>query len=359
MRENHDIEFKRHFPSNRQVAKQLAALAADGGALVFGVSEDDSSYEITPIGCVGLRERVEQIGQSIPNPPVQIESFILEHSTPGIGVLWVEIPASGAMLHQVDGKYYERGDVQIRPMRDSQVKARMRLREIREQSFAAMIDESCNSFPRESSIGPRTCVVARPIGAPDSELADSTGSLDEWTEFVCGLKERAQIAQAVTGRYWGTIRQARKMGGALNEMDRALFRDIAFRQCGAFHYLSYCNDWIAKNPGGIFPASVIRASFESIRIVGAIQDQTGQRRTWDLAAMISGVSDRPIRAMTNGNPVHWAWKETVPRDCYLGRAIGVSAPLIEQRPLEVIQDLVGRFIRRLSIGTNTRNSSTF
>ncbi len=74
LHETRTIEFKREFPSNRSLAKQIVGFAVEGGVLVIGVAEDASGFQIAPLNCEGARERVEQIARDIPDPPVQIES---------------------------------------------------------------------------------------------------------------------------------------------------------------------------------------------------------------------------------------------------------------------------------------------
>ena len=84
--------------------------------------------EISPIDCRHARERIEHIAQTIPDPPVSVETFVFRTDVDGEGVLWVEVPASPHLLHQVGGAYYERGDTESRPMRDTDVHDRMALR---------------------------------------------------------------------------------------------------------------------------------------------------------------------------------------------------------------------------------------
>lgn len=111
---------------------------------MIGVEESPTGLTVAAIDCEGARERVEQIARDIPDPPVQVESFIVPSSTPGQGVLWIEIPASTVMLHQVDGTYYERGDTQTRPMSDRDVADRMRLRADRNGAIEADLAAALN-----------------------------------------------------------------------------------------------------------------------------------------------------------------------------------------------------------------------
>ena len=207
LRETRTVEFKREFPSNRSLAKQIAGFAVEGGALVIGVAEDPSRFKVAPINCNGARERVEQIARDIPEPPVQIESHILSSDSPGHGVLWVEIPASSAMLHQVEGTYYERGDTQTRPMRDSDVADRMRLRTDREKPIRADLDAALErEEPGSARWQGRTCIVARPIGASEDEFYRSTQSRDHWESFTKRLCQLWGVLPPIPNRYWGMLR---------------------------------------------------------------------------------------------------------------------------------------------------------
>ena len=72
-RESRRIEFKSEIPNtrsgNRTLARQLAAFAIEGGSIVIGVAEEaDNQFTVTPVSFAGLRERVEQVAQSVIQP---------------------------------------------------------------------------------------------------------------------------------------------------------------------------------------------------------------------------------------------------------------------------------------------------
>ena len=121
LQEGQHLEFKRELPSNKEIARQCAALAFQGGVLVLGVGETDAAFVASPIDCAGVRERVGQIAQDTPQPPVELDSRVLHAAEPGKGVVWVEIPPSPHMLHQVGGTYYRRDDARTRPMSEAEV----------------------------------------------------------------------------------------------------------------------------------------------------------------------------------------------------------------------------------------------
>ena len=206
LRESRVLEFKRQFPDNKALARQLAALAADGGVLVIGVAETESGLQTMPFGCEGARERVEQIARDIPRPPVQVASHILDAQMSGFGVLWIEVPASPHLVHEVEGTYYARGDTQIRPLRDPEVADRMALRRDRPGLIRqALADALEREQPSAPSLDGRTCVVARPVGSPEREFFEQTSGRDTWESFVEALFPPRGVLPSTPHRFWGQI----------------------------------------------------------------------------------------------------------------------------------------------------------
>ncbi|MCY3922583.1 MAG: ATP-binding protein [Chloroflexi bacterium] len=362
LQENRSLEFKRELPASKALAKQIAGLAAEGGALVIGVEETPPGNTIRPLDCSGARERVEQIARDIPVPPVHIESYILDSETPGQGVLWIEIPASPVMLHQVDGTYYERGDTQTRPMRDPDVAERIRLRAAREQPIQS---DMTVALAREEPGGlqwqGRICIVARPIGAEQDEFYQSTQGRDVWESFANALCQPSGVLPTTPNRYWGILRSNVDAAGEEIRWIGQIhgFRDIEFQENGGFCHLSYCPDWLKDRQQDVFPYSAILASREALRIVHEVQERTGVRRMWDLACSVSNVKGRTAR-MRNPDQffAHWHMPQ-IPRDSYLATNLGVSSQLMEKEPRSVIEALVGRFIAECDLDFDEELPASF
>ena len=347
LRESRFMEFKREFPSNQSLAKQLAGFAAEGGMLVIGVAETASGFEVCQFDCSGARERIEQIGRDIPEPPVQIESHILPSESPGHGVLWVEIPASAAMLHQVDGAYYERGDTQTRPMRDSDVADRMQMRDSRERPIRADLEAALErEEPGSASWQGRTCIVARPIGSPDDEFYRSTRVRDDWESFAYMLGQPSGILPPMPNRYWGILKPNSSESAEHIRRTGELFRyrDIEFQGSGGFCHLSYCHDWLEDRKNDVYPSSALLACREAVFIVNAVQERTGQRRAWDLALSVSNVEGRTARTGVHKKFHPARYMPPIPRDSYRTAILGVSTQRFESDPRRVIEELAGRFI---------------
>lgn len=107
--ESHYLDLKAAIPDgsakNRELARDLASFAIDGGALLVGLAErDDGPPELAPVELAGLAERVEQVARQIPDPPIPVTCTpIPASSAPGRGYLLIEIPAPGIAPHMVDG----------------------------------------------------------------------------------------------------------------------------------------------------------------------------------------------------------------------------------------------------------------
>lgn len=340
LRESRVLEFKSEFPKNRALVKQLVGFAADGGVLVIGVAETDSGLQVTPIDCKGARERVEQIARDIPQPPVQVESHILDADTSGLGVLWIEIPASPHLAHEVDGTYYARDDTQTRPMRDPEVADRMALRRDRPGLIRQALNDALErEQPSAPSLHGRTCVVAQPIGASSGEFYERTRGPDVWESFAYASQPLRGFLPPVPHRYWGQISHRFAPPPAYLRD----YRDIELQESGAFCYLSYSLDWSRGDEEGVFPHSALRACRDAISLINAVQDLTKQRRMWDLAFSISDVEGRTPWILTKSfkpSPFHLP----IPRNQYSGQVLGVSTERLEDDPRAIVWKLAGRFV---------------
>ena len=341
LRESRVLEFKRQFPKkNEDIARQVAGLAAQGGVLVIGVEEPEGSVPgVTPIATMGARERVEQIARDIPKPPVQVESHIVDDGAPGRGVLWIEIPASPEMLHQVGGAYYMREDTQTRPMSDSEVADRMKLRQDRCGPIERALDEAlAREPPAAPSLHGRTCIVARPVGADPEEFHASTHERAAWESFASGFQPLWHFDDYVQNRYWGQFSNRREPPRHLST-----YCDINLRYNGAYSHLSYSQDRFADNEGGIAPFLALRACGDAIALIVAIQQCTGQRRMWDLAFSITDVEGRTARS--SNRSVDFAGGRTViPRNHYRQVVLGVSTNNIEGDAGAVGRELTEHFV---------------
>src|SRR4051794_3226268 len=109
LRESHHMDLKERLSSkpkreaNVDLAKDFASFSIDGGVLYLGVAEvKGAEPNLTPIDLTGVRERLDQIAQSIPQPPISLRvEYILSETSPDLGYGVVVIPQSAEAPHMV------------------------------------------------------------------------------------------------------------------------------------------------------------------------------------------------------------------------------------------------------------------
>ena len=81
LEETHWLDLKRELGSgnaaNKDLAKDIAAFALDGGTILIGVDEDTSPPGLWPVPIHGLAERIEQIARMRVDEAVQIHTKLL------------------------------------------------------------------------------------------------------------------------------------------------------------------------------------------------------------------------------------------------------------------------------------------
>lgn len=134
------VELKKDLgPSNAKVnlelAKDLAALSADGGLLIFGITD-----EFKVIGCdhAAVTTRISQVAASRITPPLSplIHDPIASPDDPDTAVVIVEVPPSAVAPHMVDGHYWGRSSDGKRVLSDPEIRRLMEIRASSDADFA-------------------------------------------------------------------------------------------------------------------------------------------------------------------------------------------------------------------------------
>lgn len=139
---------------SKDLAVDVAAMANDGGTLLYGVDEDDHGKPAvrTPIQLNGARERVDQIVQTcISEPPdVEIHAIPAEEAE-GKGYLVVAVPSSPRAPHMVtvgkDNRYYGRSATGNMPSTEGEVARLYERRSKWEVDRAALLEEAIARAP--------------------------------------------------------------------------------------------------------------------------------------------------------------------------------------------------------------------
>jgi len=98
------FDAKEQLSKNSEIAKDVAAMATDGGVIIYGLGQDDHGRinHLTPIGLDGQAEKVDAIVRSsIAEPPVIHISAIPTETDPAVGYLVVFVPPSERAPHMV------------------------------------------------------------------------------------------------------------------------------------------------------------------------------------------------------------------------------------------------------------------
>lgn len=154
LRETTSFDAKREIGKNEEVAKDIAAMANDGGILLYGIGEDEQGRPtiLTPVKLEGVREKINSIALSSISEPLTVSiSTIPTNNDPSVGYIVVQVPASPRAPHMVvvkgHNRYYGRtdtGNIQLSEGSVSQLYERRKRSEIDQN---AMLDEEITASP--------------------------------------------------------------------------------------------------------------------------------------------------------------------------------------------------------------------
>lgn len=161
--------------AKKELARDLASFANDGGGLIIGVAEDKTTgaLSLTPVELAGFAERVDQVVRSRCDPPLYVQCHPLaDPANPTHGVLLVEVPPSPLAPHMVDGSYHGRNDKTKHKLTDAEVAnlhARRTARQLTgEQVIAREVARS--PIAQEDQKLSHLFVVAQPLASPPDLL---------------------------------------------------------------------------------------------------------------------------------------------------------------------------------------------
>ena len=140
----------------KEIAKDIAAMANDGGWILYGVAEDENGRlsQLHPFPLKGEKERISSIAASAVSEPLRVTvSEIPSESSEGTGYLLVEIPASPRAPHMVTVKnacrYYGRSAGGNRVLTEGEVARLYQRRRSVEKDFAKELASTVESAPVE------------------------------------------------------------------------------------------------------------------------------------------------------------------------------------------------------------------
>ena len=179
---------------SKDLAIDVAAIANDGGTLLYGVGENEDRRPTVPqpFRLAGGRERVDQIVRtSISEPPdIQVREIPTDDD-PSLGYLVVAVPPSPRAPHMVtvgkEYRYYGRSDTGNVLLTEGEVARLYERRQRWEVDRDAMLDEAIASAPVEADEGYAFLhLVARPV-VSDEDLLDRAKGDQHIADFLYGL----------------------------------------------------------------------------------------------------------------------------------------------------------------------------
>jgi hypothetical protein len=374
MTERHWLDVKEQLGNgdkvNKELARDLASFANDGGVLIVGVAEvkETGRLSLAPVELAGLAERVEQIALARCDPPLFVVCHPLaEPDNPTRGLLVIEVPASPSAPHMVDGEYHGRGDKTKHRLTDSAVANLHARRTVRQLTGEQLIAREVARSPIRLADQRHThlFVVAQPLAGPPDLLTSLIDRLDNLVPLIRG-------AQAAVPRL-GTIspnlndaskREPRPKGAGLfsdgivgrrfqSEMQSANERsqlDLEVHDDGGV--VLFCGGASVDGrraldgsiPQHVHEGVVVGLTRVTVGIAGALGGRTGYAGRWLIAVGLTQLSGRfSDAAISSMGPIDYpAYSE----DGYVQATEAVTVELLSQ-PGAITSRLLSRLLRAL------------
>jgi hypothetical protein len=191
LKERHTLDFKRALPAgkgkNTELARDLAQFAIDGGVLVIGVDDNDKTVppKLTPVELDGLKERVDQVARSDPDPPMHVRTELICIAGTTRGYLFVEVPSTPYEPRQVDGIYYGRADTTRYRLPAAEVERCYQLGLRIRRDITTLLDEAVQNDPWQARRHAHLFGVAQPVSPRSDLLLRALGPTSQaWTDFL-------------------------------------------------------------------------------------------------------------------------------------------------------------------------------
>jgi hypothetical protein len=184
------FDAKRELSTNKEIAKDIAAMANDGGVIIYGIGEDDNK-QLTVSNPIPLKDVPEKINSivrtNISEPPSIKVNCIPTKNDSAIGYVVVIVPASSRAPHMVivkaDNRYYGRNSAGNMILTEGEVSRLYERRRKFEEDAGVFLDEviSISPFSARPEIG---CLylTAKPLIHNDNLLekaAQNAGGTQE------------------------------------------------------------------------------------------------------------------------------------------------------------------------------------
>jgi hypothetical protein len=379
--ETHYFDGKREVEAgsgaNKELARDLAAFALDGGGLLIGIEEDKTSgrWRQHPVPVSGLSERIEQVAQSLVDPPLYVRPHLIGSSDGSErGYIFVEVPPSPTAPHMIEGRYYGRGDKTRIRLSDADVVRHHTRRESIEAVGNRLLDEEIDREPIMPS-GDRQhghmYLIAQPLAAYPTVARDfvrannadlhqliqrsEVGVPRDIRNFAPSAGHAGQRVRRAAGTAMcsgaGLEKGRMVPGETLGDRTEANMLDVEFREDGGVRvFVGRMTD-----SGPVFERSVKTildglAVAYALRLAGwatAVGEATGYRGVW-----VFGIHGDRLRGLQSHRSAQSVWGDSQTYDAADYREVTTATHLeMADRPEAVAERLVGRLLRGLGTWT--------
>ncbi len=375
--EGHYLDIKRELSggrgANRELARDLASFAIDGGLYIIGVDESSTPPTLHPVPLFrpALAEKVEQVALTALDPPLVVRNRPIPASgRPDEGYLVVAIPPSPTAPHMVDHEYWGRGDKTKYRLSDPEV---LRLHERRrrwEGDVVVKVEEfvSTDPVPSASRQLAHLFLLGVPVPGREGMLLDVIGD-DDWQQRMLNLIHGALSSAGVnpegSGGYAPHLGRATQMErrpqgwslssygglgpgrilspGAAEErlLELQLAEDGALRIfCGRASYLAGTG---TAGANMIFERLLVGTCRQFLAIALAVSDASGYLGSWDFGVAVSGLRGGvSLEIERNFGSMATPYAEEDYR-----ASSRASVEELRARPFAVADRLMGRLLRAL------------
>lgn len=323
LRETHIVEFKGEDykateGGRKEQAKDIAALAIDGGVLVIGIVEDKLTGLATDLAAVpveGVVERIEQIcaGRISPALAVTIDDHIRDPMDPTCGLIVVTVPATG-VPHMVDHRYVGRDNRTTRYLAHEEV-ARLLARRDADADLAGMALDRFYDRMGTDGLGPARLVVTAtpvPILRPQILREQLTGNWEQrFTELLnaaandmeLALTAEPQLAE-LTYRDWsfyhsGSGSSSRRVPRGVARFHSGGAREFKYvievSEAGAVHVAAAdvyepVNDQRGRaRPAMFLTREALTVTARAIAIAARVAEAAGTQGSYGLGIKVTGI----------------------------------------------------------------------
>lgn len=366
------FDAKRELPDkskNKEIAKDIAAMAVNGGVLIYGIDEDEHGRPniLNPIPIAGQRERITSIVQSSVAEPPAFSSYAIPTATdPAVGYIVVVVPPSERAPHMVivkgEYRYYGRSETGNVMLSEGDVARLYERRQRAEVDRNALLDTEIKCAP----VAPHQDyaylhMIAQPVfrsedllGHALGEEAHSIEAKQRLRALVEEISNHAVYPTRYSPDFHSLTRwQLKSHGWAVNEgqsepikIGHMLNLKVDFD--GSIHlFCGRAGERINERGVSIIGLCVAGNAFRLLVLLGKIYKQAGYLGMVDIGIALTGLKGSTMHTTNIWEMDHY---NSYDADVYR-KTSRVSALTLLDDPRQVAKQLLSPFFNVMTQGT--------